>query len=275
MLSSRSTGIGCCDHVVERSSVEELHAHVDAAVGELAEVFDRDDVAVADRRRRSRLLAEPLDGLAVRHDLGTQQLDREVLLDVDVIGGVDLAHAAFAELAHQSIAPIEHLADKRRGLHVRLRSVGRRWSIHTHEVRSITRKPPPGFGPTWDGRRQRLRDRRRYRRSLCRLARPGTREDRHGRRHPVEVTPRTARKCLPHNGGPHPARRRWCRGIADPSGSRDRDRAGRRRPRPPMYRHHPSRSRNSRRVLRRSPDRPCNRSRPSHNRRSSNRWNRS
>ena len=29
------------DQLVERSAVEELHAHVDAAVGELAEVLDR------------------------------------------------------------------------------------------------------------------------------------------------------------------------------------------------------------------------------------------
>jgi hypothetical protein len=82
------------DHVVERGSVEELHAHVDPAVGELAEVLDRDDVAVADRRRRPRLLAEPGHRLGVGDDLRAQQLDRKPLLDVNVLGGEDLAHAA-------------------------------------------------------------------------------------------------------------------------------------------------------------------------------------
>jgi hypothetical protein len=100
------------DHFVQRCAVEKLHAHVDATVGQPPEVLDADDVAVLDRRRGARLLLEPLHGLAVRDDLGLQQLDRELFVDVDVVGGVDLAHSALAELLEDLVPTVQHLTDQ-------------------------------------------------------------------------------------------------------------------------------------------------------------------
>src|SRR5205823_2190799 len=66
-------------------------------------------------------------------------LDREPLLDVNVLGREHLPHAAFTQLADDPITAVEDLPDQRR----RRRSRGDRprgwWTIDTHEVASITR----------------------------------------------------------------------------------------------------------------------------------------
>src|SRR6185503_14603407 len=87
--------------------------------------------------------------LGVRHDLGPQELDREALLDVDVLGRVDLPHPAFPELADQAVATVEDLTDQRGGLDLGDRPRGWR-TINRHEVAIITRygdrgsRGPPG-----------------------------------------------------------------------------------------------------------------------------------
>ena len=96
----------------QRDAVEILHRQIDGARRQRREIFDLDDVLVADRRRRPRLLTEARHRLGVRHDLGTQQLEREALVDVDVLRLVDLAHAAFADEAHHAIAIGENLPDE-------------------------------------------------------------------------------------------------------------------------------------------------------------------
>src|SRR5262249_45834924 len=111
-------------------------------------ILDRDDVAVADRRRRPRLLAESLHRLGVGHDLRAQQLDRELLLDVDVLGRVDLAHPALAELAHDAVATVEDLALQRGYLGHRPRCW---WTVNAHEAVIITRYPDRGSAPRRDG----------------------------------------------------------------------------------------------------------------------------
>ncbi len=66
-------------------AVEELHHEVGRAVGQRSEVADVDDVLVADRRRALRLLAEAGDDLLVVRDLGTQDLDRQGLVQDRVL----------------------------------------------------------------------------------------------------------------------------------------------------------------------------------------------
>ena len=70
-----------------------------AAVLGRAEVGDVDDVRVADARRRARLAPEALDQVLLPSSTRVQDLDRDALADLDVLGGVDHAHAALADLA--------------------------------------------------------------------------------------------------------------------------------------------------------------------------------
>ncbi len=120
------------DEIAQRSPVQELHGQVDAVVRQLAEVFDRDDVAVADGGGGARLLAEASHRLLVGEDLAAQELDRDALLDVDVLGGIHLAHAALTEPLGEPVAPVEHLSDHRirRHRHPRPRTGGSLVAIH-------------------------------------------------------------------------------------------------------------------------------------------------
>ena len=62
-------------------------------------------VLVANRGGRLRLPVKTLNDLAVRRELRMQALDRQALADQLVKPFIDGAHAAFAELAHDAIAP--------------------------------------------------------------------------------------------------------------------------------------------------------------------------
>jgi hypothetical protein len=85
-------------------AVEQLHAKKQAAVGELAEVEDLDDVAVTHATGGARLVAKHLGHLRLLAQIEAKDLEGDVALDVDVRGFVDDAHAALAEPADQAIA---------------------------------------------------------------------------------------------------------------------------------------------------------------------------
>jgi len=80
---------------------------VDGAVVELAEVLDLDDVIVPDGRGGPRLLIKALHGLGGGGDLGAQELDGDLFVDVDVLGQVDLAHPALAEHLDEAVAVVQ------------------------------------------------------------------------------------------------------------------------------------------------------------------------
>ena len=88
----------------EVHAVEELHGEEDRARRGLAEVGDVDDVLVADLRGRLGLLHEARDQVGLAREVFRQDLERDLLLDEDVLGEVDDAHAAFAELADDAVA---------------------------------------------------------------------------------------------------------------------------------------------------------------------------
>jgi hypothetical protein len=71
--------------------------------------MDRDHVGVAQRRRRARLVDEPLDDARVRGVVGVEQLDRDVAPQSGVLGQVDRAHPTLAELADDAV-PAEQIA---------------------------------------------------------------------------------------------------------------------------------------------------------------------
>ena len=100
-------------HLAEVEAVEALHDEVDVAVGRGARVGDVDDVGVADLGRGARLAAEARHQVRLPRELRVQDLERDLLADLDVLGLVDGAHAAGAEHALDAIAPVDDHADQR------------------------------------------------------------------------------------------------------------------------------------------------------------------
>ena len=86
------------DGVAQVLALEELHRHVEEAVL-LPEVVHGDDVRVVEKRRRLRLALEALQGLVAGGDPGGERLQGHEPVEDRVLGLVDLAHRAAAELA--------------------------------------------------------------------------------------------------------------------------------------------------------------------------------
>ena len=72
-----------------------------------AGVGDVDDVRVADLRRGARLAAEALDEVGHPAVARVQDLERDPLADLDVLGEVDLAHAALADQLDRPVAAVD------------------------------------------------------------------------------------------------------------------------------------------------------------------------
>src|SRR5690606_35079516 len=82
------------EDLMERPSLDVLEAKEIAAVGELAEIRRGRDVRVLDVRARDRLALEALDELREVFRLRVKDLDRDALLQQQVLGAVDGAHPA-------------------------------------------------------------------------------------------------------------------------------------------------------------------------------------
>ena len=84
------------DLFLERAAVEQLHHHVLLAVV-LADVVQRADVRMVQRRGDARLATEPVERLAARGQLRRQELQRDVPPEPHVFGAVDDAHPSAAK----------------------------------------------------------------------------------------------------------------------------------------------------------------------------------
>ena len=104
-----------CDRLVRRHpaetpqrrrqvlAVDVLHRQEPAAVG-VAQVVEPADVLVRHLARHAQLVVELREpGVARRHAVG-QELQRDRLVERQVVGAVHLAHAAAAEQRHQPVA---------------------------------------------------------------------------------------------------------------------------------------------------------------------------
>ena len=91
-------------------AVDQLHDDVRAA-RVLAVVVDRDDVGVAERGRRLRLLPEARREVGVAQVLGAEQLERDVATELGVGGAVDGRHPAAAQQLDQAVATTQDLSD--------------------------------------------------------------------------------------------------------------------------------------------------------------------
>ena len=98
--------------VGENLAVDERHHDVHQAVLRLAEPDDVADVRVREPHAERRLATQPRHRVRVLRQRGRQHLDRVALARRDVVGEVDERHAAFADLLHDLVVPLQRLADE-------------------------------------------------------------------------------------------------------------------------------------------------------------------
>ena len=96
-------------------AVDQLHDDVRARAV-LAEVEHRHDARVAERRRRPGLVAEPAEEVGVLAELGAEELDGDVAIQLGVAGAVDRRHPALAEELDQAVAAAEDAPDLGHGV---------------------------------------------------------------------------------------------------------------------------------------------------------------
>ena len=95
-------GLQLAEHHVQRLSLDELHGvEDDPAI--LADLVDRHDVGVVQPGRGPRLAAEPLQAPGVAGDRVGQDLQGDVPAQRQLLGLVDDAHAAAADLAEDAV----------------------------------------------------------------------------------------------------------------------------------------------------------------------------
>ena len=90
------------DRLAQVDALEQLHRHVEEALL-LPEVVHGDDVGVVEQGRRLGLALEALQGLVVGAEAGGERLEGDEAVQHGVVGLVDLAHRAAAELADDRV----------------------------------------------------------------------------------------------------------------------------------------------------------------------------
>ena len=100
------------DDLGERLPLQQLHHEKEHAVGRAAEVGDGDDVGVIEARRGLGLALEAARHLVEAAELGVQELERQLLLEHDVLDAIDGAHAAAAERREHAVALGDEAADE-------------------------------------------------------------------------------------------------------------------------------------------------------------------
>ena len=106
-----------CEHLAQRLALDPLHREERAAAA-LADVVDRDDVRVVEGRRRSRLVLEAGETLAVGRQRLRENLDGDEPAEARVPRLVDLPHATGADGRQDLVRPEtragrKHLPDER------------------------------------------------------------------------------------------------------------------------------------------------------------------
>src|SRR5439155_7650534 len=97
----------------EVASLEKIHGDVEPAVVELPQVEHVDDVRMLDATSADRLAMEANDHVRTLRVLGLQNLQGDLLFDCFLHASINVAHAPFAELPQDAIAPGDELPDER------------------------------------------------------------------------------------------------------------------------------------------------------------------
>ena len=109
------------DPAAERLALEQLH-HENAPALVDADVVDRADVRMIERRRDPRFALEAVGDVGRQLDALRQQLQRDVTAEARVDGLVDDAHSAGAELPDDAV--VENLITDHDCSHYRVRGLG-------------------------------------------------------------------------------------------------------------------------------------------------------
>ncbi len=117
--------------VPHRPALDELHGDPDGAVG-LADVVDRHDVGVRERRSGPRLVLEPRPPARVPRRFGREDLQGDVAPEPRVLCPVDLSHPPGAERREDLVEP-------------QTRSHGERHLRMISPALTPPRQSPPGF----------------------------------------------------------------------------------------------------------------------------------
>ncbi len=105
-----------CQPVGDGVPLDELHRDEDLIV-ERPHVVDHDDVRVREPGDRLRLAQRPLPPLGQRDavaGLDPQELDRDLSVQLRIVGGVDLPHPAAPDQAEHDVAANRRAPDERR-----------------------------------------------------------------------------------------------------------------------------------------------------------------
>ncbi len=90
------------DQLLEGAPFEQLH-HDERLAVVFAELVNRTDVRVLQRRRQAGLALESGQPFGRRDRLGAQQLDGDLAAKLEVFGAIDDSHATLAEGVQQAI----------------------------------------------------------------------------------------------------------------------------------------------------------------------------
>jgi hypothetical protein len=90
------------DALLERFAVDELQ-HEEPAAVDLLEAVDRADLRVVERGQHARLALEAGHPVGVGREVLGKQLDRDRAAELGVLGEVDRAHPAFADLVGNAV----------------------------------------------------------------------------------------------------------------------------------------------------------------------------
>ena len=125
---------GFADQRGQRSSFHELHGE-EAAIAQIADGVDRDDVGVIERRRGPRLVLEAPHRVGVAGERGPEQLDRDLAAKLGIVGQVDLTHAAAADERHHVVGA--DASAQRRGVLLSRQPLG--GHVHRRRGDEVTR----------------------------------------------------------------------------------------------------------------------------------------
>ena len=102
MATSVTSARTVADSPGQRRPIQQFH-HKERQLAVLADVVDRTDVRVAQRRGGARLTLKAIDRARVLQQLGREKLDRHLPAQARVLGTIDDTHAAFADLLGQPV----------------------------------------------------------------------------------------------------------------------------------------------------------------------------
>ena len=71
---------------------------------DVADVVDPADVRVRDAKRHAHLAQEPIQAFLIALEAGRQELQRDRLAELEVVGAVDLAHPAASQQSDHAVA---------------------------------------------------------------------------------------------------------------------------------------------------------------------------